>query len=201
MAHFWLCWFLIIGRVLHWNKVLKATDKKAKTGVWEKNGYWFMNNGGVRVENILHEGAYSSTNYEAIWRSSFLIRSYICEFHDLRLLVWTFGSSSMRTCQKQFILSYLSWFTVSWEFMNWKRKKKWKFLFSSFQKTAAPDSFTIEWRRRFVILYICMKNPSNSQWKTLPINFFNAKKNQRKIAFLIFFSLCENMWTGYGRYT
>ena len=88
--------------------ILKATEKKSKNGCLGENGYWLINNGGVRVENILHERASSSTNYEAIWRSSFLIRSYICEFHDLRLLVWTFGSSSMRTCQKEFILSYLS---------------------------------------------------------------------------------------------
>ena len=59
-----------VTKSFHQKKNLKATEKKAKTGVWEKTAIGSSTRG-VRVENISHEGASSSTNYEAIWRSSF----------------------------------------------------------------------------------------------------------------------------------
>ncbi len=134
---------------VHW---FLATEKKAKTGVWDKTAIGSSTTEALGLKIYYMREHLLQPITKRSGAAVFLIWSYICELYDLRLLVWTFGSSSMRTCQKEFILSYLCLFTVSSpksEFRSWK--KTMKFLFGPFQKTAAPDSFIIEWRRRFVI--------------------------------------------------
>ncbi len=103
-----------------------------------------MNNGGVRVENILHEGAYSSTNYEAIWRSSFFnmklylqVSRFTTSGLDVRILLNENVSETIHFVIFELIYGFVRIYEL-------EKKKNWKFLFSSFQKTAAPDSFTIE---------------------------------------------------------